>query len=156
MIAQFEGFSPTLYNDPFNCTIGYGHLVHLGPCNGDPSEEPFKNGITPEAALQLLRQKVLEYEQAVRVLVGVPLNQCQFDALVSFTYNVGVGDARLETGLAGSSLLELLNQGNYTAVPTEMARFTKAYDEFGEIVELPGLVSRRQAEGALFTNCQYP
>lgn len=55
-IGAFEGFSATLYNDPAgHCTIGYGHLVHLGNCDGSEPAE-FKRGITRKRAARLLRE----------------------------------------------------------------------------------------------------
>jgi lysozyme len=142
LIAESEGFKPTLYNDPANhCTIGFGHLVHKGPCNGsDPAEREFLNGITRPRAEELLRQDVRTFERAVSRLVTVPLTQGQFDALVDFAYNLGA--ATLER----STLLAKLNAGDYAAVPAELRRYTKA----GGQVQ-PGLVRRREREAHLFS-----
>ncbi|MGB2695190.1 MAG: lysozyme [Dehalococcoidia bacterium] len=140
LIAGFEGLSLLLYNDPVgHCTIGYGHLVHRGPINGSEPAE-FRRGITEARALELLRADAASAESAVNGAVQVPLNQHQFDALVSFVYNVGAG------ALQTSTLLRLLNSGDYDAVPAQLARWTKASG-----VELPGLVRRRQAEGQLWS-----
>ena len=58
-IADHEGTVLRLYNDPAgHCTIGVGHLVHLGHCDGRGSEQPFLQGITEAQALQLLREDV--------------------------------------------------------------------------------------------------
>jgi lysozyme len=76
---------------------------------------------------------------AVSSLVKVPLNQNQFDALVSFTYNCGSG------ALKGSTLLRKLNNGDYDGAAAEFPRWTK-----GGGVVLPGLVRRRAAEMHLF------
>jgi lysozyme len=79
------------------------------------------------------------YEDAVEKYVKVPLNQNQFDALVSFVYNCGPG------ALQKSTLLKVLNQGKYSQVPAQLARWNKAGGKVW-----PGLTRRRAAEGALF------
>ncbi len=138
-IARFEGVRLNLYNDPANkCTIGIGHLVHDGPCDGSEPEE-FKRGLTEEQAWELLTKDVQGCVDCIQQLVKVPLNQNQVDALTSFTYNLGCGN------LMESDLLKRLNAGDYAAVPQEMMRWVYA----GSNV-LPGLVARRRAEGQLF------
>jgi lysozyme len=140
-IAQHEGIEYNLYNDPAgHCTIGVGHLVHSGYCDGsDPSEQEFLGGITRDQAFELLRSDVAVAEQAVNTYVTVPLTQAQFDALVSFTYNLGAGNFR------NSDLLEKLNAGQYDAVPQELNKWI-----YGGGKVLPGLVTRRSDEGTLF------
>ena len=146
-IADFEGFRPNLYNDAAgHCTIGYGHLVHRGVCNGgEPEEFRRPAGITQVRALELLRADAADAARAVNRLVRVPLDQDQFDALVSFTFNVGEG------ALRDSTLLRELNAGRYDAVPAQLNRWTRAG---GRI--LSGLVRRRAAEGALFSRGGLP
>ena len=77
LIAEFEGLRTQLYNDPAgHCTVGYGHLVHLGPCSGaHAGEQRFLAGLTPAQALELLRADVVRYEDGVAAAVGVALNQ---------------------------------------------------------------------------------
>lgn len=144
-IAEFEGFRSELHNDPAgHCSIGFGHLVHLGKCDGrEPAE--FKKGITRRRAGELLRDDADAAEGAVKEGVEVPLSQKQFDALVSFVFNVGTGAFR------ESTLLRLLNEGDYEAVPKQLDRFVK-----GGGVTLPGLVRRRKAEGELFASTKVP
>lgn len=138
-IADHEGIILNLYNDPVgHCTIGVGHLVHRGPINGSEPEE-FKCGITRERAMELLRDDVKIAEQTIHKLVKVALNQNQFDALVSFVFNVG------EQQFAKSTLLKKLNTGEYNAVPHELNRWV-----FADGQKLPGLITRRQHEGELF------
>lgn len=143
-IAQFEGFRGTLYNDAAgHATIGFGHLVHKGKINGSEPAE-FKAGISRERALEILKDDAAEAATAVSRSVSVELNQAQFDALVSFVFNLGAGN------LAKSTLLRKLNAGDYDAVPSELARWNKAG---GRV--LKGLTRRRQAEGRLFSTGQY-
>lgn len=144
MIKRFEGFRSSLYNDPVgHCSVGYGELVHRGNCNGDASEQLYRNGISESQASDLLRQRLNSFQQLINDAVTVELNQNQFDSLVSFSYNVGNGNFRQST------LLRLLNQGNYGAVPTELRKWTKGRVN-GQLVDLPGLVARRNEEANLF------
>jgi len=144
-IAQFEGFRARLYNDPAgHCTIGYGHLVHRGRCNGtEPAE--FRRGITEQRALGLLWSDARAAASELARSVRQPLVQHQFDALVSFVFNVGAGAFR------GSTLLRELNAGHYDAVPAQLNRWV--YGGGGQ--PLPGLVRRRRAEGVLFAEGNY-
>lgn len=134
LIASFEGFVDHAYKpvptEQF-WTIGYGHY---GP------DVTAGQRITQAKALALLRRDVSSFEQAVERLVTVPLNQNQFDALVSFTLNTGTG------ALAESTLLRRVNAREYSAVPAELGRWVKSGTQ-----TLPGLVRRRAAEAALFT-----
>lgn len=143
-IARFEGLRTKLYNDPAgHCTIGIGHLVHRGNCNGNEPAE-FKRSITRPRAYALLQSDARRMEAAVNRL-GVPLKQNQFDALVSFTYNVGPGWTR-ESGLRNALL-----QRRYRDVPRELMKWVKAG---GKV--LWGLVRRRKAEGSLFASGYAP
>jgi GH24 family phage-related lysozyme (muramidase) len=144
LIARFEGTVLHAYNDPAgHCTVGVGHLLHHGNCTSDDyrvfgtSENP---RLTRDKAMQLLALDVTSREAAVDRLVRVRLNQNEFDALVSFVFNVGAGN------FEESTLLRLLNDG----------RRREAADQFGRWVfgapgqKLPGLVTRRAAERELF------
>ena len=143
-IGHFEGFSANLYNDPAgHCTIGFGHLVHHGPINGSEPAE-FKRGITRERGLAILREDAKTASDAIERLVKTPLKGHQRDALISFTFNLGAG------ALQTSTLLRLLNQGDYASVPEQLNRWTMAGGK-----QLPGLVTRRQAEGKLFSSGTY-
>jgi lysozyme len=104
--------------------------------------------ITREEAERLLRQDLERFEQAVRDRaklgargnrVTVPINQDQFDALVSFAFNVGVG------AFNKSTLLKELNRGNYESAKNEFKRWVH-----GGGRRLPGLVSRRDHEAEMF------
>ena len=136
LIKEFEGFREHAYICPAGVpTIGYGTTLIEG--------SPVKIGMTisESKANDLLEDQVNQvYAAAVIRHVTVPLNQNQFDALVSWTYNLG------ESSLATSTMLKKLNQGDYDSVPAQMMRWTKANG-----VDLPGLVRRRKAEAELFT-----
>jgi GH24 family phage-related lysozyme (muramidase) len=137
-IERHEGFVDHLYNDSNgNCTIGYGHLLHHGGCNSSDRAR-YPHGISRAQARNLLRADVGVAERAVRADVQVRLNQHQFDALVSFTFNIGTNAFR------SSTLLRLLNQGHYSQVPAQMMRWT-----------IGGLESRRRDEVRLWKYGQY-
>jgi GH24 family phage-related lysozyme (muramidase) len=143
-VKQWEGFVDKLYNDPVgHCTVGYGTLVHLGNCDGRDSEKPYLSGVSKDDATKLLASALAERQKVVTDAVKVALNQNQNDALVSFVYNVG------NANFQSSTLLKLLNQGKYDAVPGELKKWTKARRD-GKLVDLPGLVNRRTAEATLF------
>jgi GH24 family phage-related lysozyme (muramidase) len=130
-IKSEEGCVLHVYQDQAGYpTIGVGHLIKAG--------ERF-TAITEDEALELLAQDAKVAEDAVNRNVKVPLTQNQFDALVSFTFNCGTG------ALEKSTLLKLLNQGQYDAVPGELAKWVKAGGK-----TLQGLVNRRRHEGELF------
>ena len=132
LIKHFEG----CYLDAYLCpagvwTVGYGHTK--GVKEGDAIEQ--------EAAEAFLIEDLESFEQAVTRLVEVPLTQQQFDALVSWTFNLGAGN------LAESTLLRKLNNYQYAEVPEQMMRWVRAG---GQVLD--GLVKRRAAEAALFQN----
>jgi lysozyme len=140
LIKSDESFVPKLYDCPAgDATVGYGHLVHHGLVCGAASEAPFAHGVTQEQGTALLMIDVGYAEHAIASLVKVPLSQGQYDALVSFTFNMGAG--RLQS----STLLRVLNLRQYTAAAGQFAAWV-----MGGGVKLPGLVIRRAAERALF------
>jgi len=130
-IASFEGCSLTAYWDSLGSvwTIGYGHTggVHKGQV------------ITKQKALDLLKSDCSGAASAVNRLVKVAINQNQFDALVSFTFNCGSG------ALQSSTLLKLLNAGDYKGAANEFPKWNHAG---GKVVA--GLTRRRNAEKKLF------
>lgn len=134
LIKQFEGCILHAYKDAVGVpTIGYGHTgaVYMN------------QKITQEEAETLLRHDLDEFEDGVARLVKVPLNQNQFDALVSFSYNVGLGN------LSKSTLLKKLNEKDYVGAASQFALFNKGRVD-GVLTVLPGLTRRRAAEAALF------
>lgn len=146
LIKGFEGFRAQMYNDQAgHCTIGYGTLIHQGNCNGDASEKPYGSGITESRAMELLKERLVGFEQTINDVVTVDLNQNQYDSLVSFTYNVGSANFK------SSTLLKVLNQGKYGDVPTEMHKWVKVRQN-GKLVDSKGLMNRRDAEAKLFAS----
>ncbi len=135
-IAGWEGLRNTLYDDGGvgvgNCTIGVGHLVHLGPCDGRSEEQPFLNGITDDAAYALMRVDAQRFEDVVNREITVPLSQNQFDALVDFAYNLG--------DLLG--VAAVVNAGG--DVCAEIVKYIKP--DWASA----GLLRRRQSECALY------
>ncbi|ELN9580822.1 lysozyme [Enterobacter kobei] len=135
LIKQFEGCKLTAYQDSVGVwTIGYGWTQ---PVDG----KPIRAGMTikQETAERLLKTGLVSYESDVSRLVKVGLTQGQFDALVSFTYNLG------SKSLSTSTLLRKLNAGDYAGAADEFLRWNKAG---GKV--LNGLTRRREAERALF------
>ncbi|ELZ5049576.1 lysozyme (plasmid) [Enterobacter asburiae] len=135
LIKEFEGCRLTAYQDSVGVwTIGYGWTQ---PVDG----KPIRAGMTikQETAERLLKTGLVSYESDVSRLVKVGMSQGQFDALVSFTYNLGV------RSLSTSTLLRKLNAGDYAGAADEFLRWNKAG---GKV--LNGLTRRREAERALF------
>jgi lysozyme len=133
LLKKFEGCKLTAYRCPAGvCTIGYGHTSSAGqPSVNDGMK------ITQKQADDILRSDLVKYETAVHDLLKQPVNQHQFDVLVDFAYNAGVGN------LKSSTLLKKVNAAQFDAVPAELMKWTKGG---GKV--LPGLVRRRQAESA--------
>ena len=132
LIKRFEGFSQTVYFCPAGYpTIGYGHVVK--------DDEDFSSGIDEARAEQLLRQDAQIAERAVLRLITVPLTDAQFDALVSFTFNLGGG------ALQRSTLRRKINREEHAEVPEQFMRWVWAGGR-----KLKGLVRRRAAESDLY------
>jgi len=135
LIKEFEGFRTDAYLCPANVlTIGYGHTSAAGP-------PTVKKGmkVTRAKAEQILRDDLQTFENGVERAVKRKLTQGQFDALVSFAYNCGIG------ALQKSTLLKRVNAGDFDRVPAEFMKWTRAGGR-----ELPGLVRRRRAEARLW------
>jgi lysozyme len=128
LIKEFEGCRLEAYQDVAGVwTIGIGSTENVHP----------GLTITPEQAEQRLVNHLAPLEVQVCRLVRVPLTQNQFDALISFCYNVGVGH------FEGSLLLKCLNSHQDAA--SEFLKWSRAGG-----VEVPGLLRRREAERELF------
>lgn len=138
LIALFEGFRADAYPDPVGVwTIGYGHTKGVRP----------GMRITKLDALKLLERDADEKARDVQSLLRRTPAQCQFDALVSFAFNVGsdIDADRIAEGLGDSTLLRKFNAGDDAGAHAEFGKWTHAG---GKV--LPGLVRRRRAEAAMF------
>lgn len=134
LIKSFEGFSTVIYLDSAGLpTIGYGHLIKTN------ETELFKAGITKSKAEKLLKADVIIAERAVLRLITAPLNNNQFDALVSFTFNLGSG------ALQRSTLRAKVNRTEHEQVPLEFLHWVYAGGR-----KIPGLVRRRKVEAELY------
>ncbi len=147
LLEEWEGVRLKAYKDSAGLlTIGVGHLLtksELSSGKIDINDESVKyvNALTLEQADALLEQDLKPAETTVNNHVKVELNQNQFDALVSFTFNVGGG------AFKGSTLLKKLNNGQYDQVPGQLMRWNKAG---GKVV--PGLNKRRESEVKLWNS----
>ncbi|MGL1919959.1 MAG: lysozyme [Hyphomicrobiales bacterium] len=132
LIKRFEGLRLTAYLCPAKVwTIGYGH-TH-GVKEGDQ--------ITEQIAHEFLKKDVRWAQNAIEKHVTVPLDQHQFDALVSFIYNIGAGAFRTST------LLKRLNEGRYDAAADQFRRWNKVKKKV-----FRGLTRRRNEEAELFSD----
>ena len=135
LIKHFEGCETEAYLCPAGVwTIGYGHIK--GVQEGDV--------ITEQQAHDMLVKELEEYEGYIKDFVEVPLSQNQFDALVSWVYNLGSGN------LKSSTLLKVLNSRDYDNVPEQILRWNKAN---GKVLE--GLTRRRESEAELFAEARH-
>jgi lysozyme len=139
MIKRHEGFSANAYRCPAHLwTIGYGHVIL-------PHERTLLEcrEISHDEALRLLVKDTEHAERAIHRAVEAPLEQHQFDALVSLVFNIGV-DA-----FKDSTLCAMLNADQHAAAANQFERWIYAKKRM-----IPGLVKRRAAEKALFTGTQ--
>ncbi len=135
LVKHFEGVRLKAYVDPVGIlTIGYGHTGR----DVKPGQK-----ITLQKAEDLLKADLEHAAKGVRKKLQVELNENQFSALTSFTYNVGIG------ALSRSTLLRKLNAGDFSGAAREFGKWVNGTIN-GRKVPLPGLVRRRKAERALF------
>jgi lysozyme len=132
VVKEFEGYASEPYQDLAGYwTWGYGHKQKRG--------EPIPKHVSEEDATRILCKDLCEAEAGVMASVDVALTQGQFDALVDFTFNLGV--ARL----LSSTLLKLLNAGDYAGACDQLPRWSKVGQN-----QVGGLLRRRLAEQLLF------
>ena len=137
LIKSFEGFYSKPYLDPIGIpTIGYGATYYPNKKKVTMKDKP----LTEKEASNLLKEMMVTYENDVKRLVKRELNQNQFDALVSFTYNLG------SANLGKSTLLKKINANPCDkTIKDEFLKWNKAG---GKV--LNGLTRRRNAEAELY------
>ena len=136
LIKRYEGYKTTPYRCPAGLyTVGYGHVIGNGLQLPDKWNRTFSLGEIDE----LLRTDLARFERGVLRYCTVYITQSQFDSIVSFSFNLGLGV------LQRSTLRQKLNRGNYDVASKEFLKYTRAG---GKV--LKGLVRRRQAEYNLF------
>ncbi|MFW6685997.1 lysozyme [Serratia marcescens] len=135
LIKRFEGLRLKAYQDSVGVwTIGYGWTQPVDGKKVGPGMQ-----IVQATADRLLKCGVVQYEQGVNLLVKVKITQSQFDALVSFAYNLGL------RSLSTSTLLKKLNAGDKQGAADEFGKWVNAGGK-----RLDGLVVRRAAEREMF------
>jgi GH24 family phage-related lysozyme (muramidase) len=140
IVKHFEGMRTTAYQDSVGIwTIGYGHTSMAGP----PSVSPGMT-ITAAEAESILRQDLGVFEKGVADAASKSTSDDQFSAMVSFSFNVGLGAYR------DSTLLKKHNAGDHAGAADEFLRWVYAGDQV-----LPGLQRRRNAERALYLSQDY-
>ena len=135
LICEFEGKRLVAYDDGVGVwTIGFGTIKY-------PSGNRVKKGdtCTLEQAKEYMRHDLIEFEHTVNSSVKVPLNQNQFDALVSLAYNIG------SSAFKSSTLVKKLNAGDYQGAADQFNVWVNAGGK-----RMQGLVSRRDREKLLF------
>ncbi len=136
LITRWEGLKLNRYICPAGKpTIGVGHVIL-------PSEN-IPDVITEKMAMELLSKDVERFERAVNRSITIELNQNQFDALVSFVFNVGEG------GLRNTGVQRAVNEKRFSDVPKRLKDWSKAKVN-GVSTVLQGLLNRRISEGELF------
>lgn len=132
LIKKFESFKAQLYYCPANVlTIGYGHVVI--------DKKPFLKGITKQEADKILLSDIYRAQKSILNQIKVKLNNNQYDALVSFTFNVG------GAALQRSTLRQQVNSNDHHLVSNELKKWIWAGGR-----KLTGLIIRRQQEAILY------
>lgn len=145
LLKKWEGSSNTVYKDSSGYpTIGVGHLLTKAELSSGKivigvNTVKTHLPITEDQIVELLAQDLVLCEKSVNTKVKVKLSQNQFNALVSFAFNVGT------PSFEASTLLKVLNNGYYDQVPIQLRRWNKSG---GKVVQ--GLINRRENEIALF------
>jgi lysozyme len=136
MLAHHEGVRQKPYKCPAGLwTVGVGHLIGDGKTLPDSWNRTF----TLDEVYDILAKDVVRFERGVNKYITVPLRQNEFDALVSFSFNLGLGV------LQRSTLRQALNRGDKEGAITSLLKYNKAG---GKV--LKGLDNRRKDEAALF------
>ena len=142
LLTRLEGNVLTAYRcEAGVLTIGVGHT------GADVTEGMV---ITEEESLTLLKKDVVKFERAVNKYFSVTIPQNKFDALVIFSFNVGIGN------FSNSTLLRVINSNfNSPAVVNEFKRWVYVTNSSGEKVKSNGLVKRQNATSCLWYSGNY-
>lgn len=146
-LETWEGSERKAYRDVAGLlTIGVGHLLtqdelHSGKIYINGEGIDYRRGLTKEQITDLLAQDLKRFEKVVNENVKVPLNQNQFDTLVSFSFNVG------PAAFKNSTLLKVLNKREYDEVPKQLRRWVYAGG-----YKVRGLQIRRENEIKLWSS----
>ncbi len=150
ILRELEGVSNRAYKDAVGyLTIGVGHMLtrdelYSGKIYVDGRALRWAHGLTDQDVDALLKKDLYIFEQVVSIYTKVALTNHQFDALVSFSFNIGM------SAFMNSTLLRRLNEGRYEDVPAQLRRWNKAGG-----VELKGLKRRREIEIAMWEGVNY-
>jgi lysozyme len=145
LLTEWEGFKTSAYIDVAGVlTIGVGHALtaaekDAGALNINGAPVPYTSGITRDQVQALLACDLVKFESALNDAIATDLKQNQFDALVAFCYNIGIG------GFRSSSALKDINNNNLDAVPDDLRKWDRVH---GAVVQ--GLVNRRENEVKLW------
>ena len=136
LIKRFEG----VRSRPYRCsaklwTIGVGHLIG----DGKSLPKSWNRTFTAEEINALLIRDLSRFERGIRMYIKVPLRQCEYDALCSFAFNLGLGT------LQRSTLRQKINRGDKEGAAKEILKYCRAG---GKIIK--GLQIRREAEYRMF------
>ena len=149
-IAKSEGIVPAPYIDPVGIwTFGIGHTA----MSGAPDPAKMERGMPDDVdaairyAVSLFQKHIQKYEQEVARAVKVPLQQHEFDALVSFHFNTGA--------IFKASATDALNRGDKDDAARRLTLYNKGRVN-GQLVQLEGLVRRREEERRMFLFGEYP
>ena len=136
LIKRYEGYKAKPYKCPAGLwTVGYGHLIGDGHTLPNNCNRIF----TLEEINALLAKDVIRFERGIERYISIPITQNMFDALISFSFNLGLGT------LQRSSLRQKINRGDFEGAKKVLLKYNKAN---GKV--LKGLDLRRKAEAMLF------
>lgn len=137
-VASCEGYRALPYNDSRgNCTVGYGHLLHRGTCDGTGQDGLL---LFPDPALEVFKEDAASTVKQLNRSLPTDVSQQQYDALFSLTYNMGIGRIRK------TSLWRDLKVGNFSVIPDDISSLSAGG---------AGMRYRRANEAAMFSSGTY-
>lgn len=143
LIKKWEGLQLEPYTCPAgHATIGYGHKIHAGPVT--ENDKKYWSGFTEAKAIELLFEDLKGTIRWANRAISARLNQNQFDAVVCWIFNVGIGAA------GSSETFRALNSEQYELFSDKLLQWNKIKNPDGVRVVSAGLSARRRDERALF------